>query len=195
MVTNSKDYIDQLWNIQNQASTKKAILLPKNEDFVHINLDTRKIEMPKSFTIVSQDHVAETVYFTFDRYYDNVDLTTMIGAVLYTNANGEEFIQPFPFFDRKTLASEGKVIAPWEIQNSVTKYAGPVKFAVKFFRVNSDKILMYDLNTLPAETIIQRGQDGGLELPDNKVRIDSSWYELIEEFKKFNELNLYWIDA
>lgn len=197
MVTNDQDYRDLLWEIQNSSETQKAILLPKNEDFIHIDLNTRKIEMPKSFTVVSQDHVAETVYFTFDRYYDTIDLTSTVAIVQYKNANGEEYIYPIPFFDRKTLAAEGLVIAPWEIQRTVTQYPGTVKFSVKFFKVNpGDKSLVYELNTLPTEVIIQKGQEhDGIEIPEEQVRIDSSWYELINEFKRFRELNLYWIDV
>jgi len=62
MVTNSQEYANKLWEIQNNAPTSRAILLPSNEEIYEIDLNKRSISVPK-FLSVAKDHQAETIYF------------------------------------------------------------------------------------------------------------------------------------
>ena len=98
MVTNPRDYEEMLWQIQSNAPTKKALLLPKDEKIFDIDLNSRTIDVPE-FLSVEKDHQAETIYFKFDRYYDHADLTTKTCIIQYVNANGDSFIYPVPFYD------------------------------------------------------------------------------------------------
>ena len=198
MVTNSKDYEELLWQIQSNAPTEKAILLPTDEQIFDIDLGTRKISVPK-FLSVRNDHQAETVYFKFDRYYENVDLTTMGCVIEYTNAANDTFIYPVPFYDIYNAAHENKVIIPWCIQGQATVKAGTIKFAICFFKVNANHKIGYALNTLVAESQILAGQNvEDLELSQDEITLDASLLELIQSIQQFaNEgaLALYWVDV
>lgn len=120
MITFSPEYQEKLWEIQNMNLLRKVVLVPHNEKILAVDLNARTIETPE-FLSVSKDHEAETIYFEFDRYYDMVDLTTMICIIQYKNAAGEEFIYPVPFYDIDTLSYKGnKVLIPWCIQGPAT---------------------------------------------------------------------------
>jgi hypothetical protein len=139
--------------------TSKAILLPTppKEELIPIDLNERKIKVPKSFIIVSQDHSAETLYFTFDRYFDGMDLSNTCCIIQFQNAKGEAYYYVVPYMDITTDNVNQKIIMPWVIQNAATKYAGTVKFAIKFFKLNAAGHLIYELNTLVAEAIVEQG--------------------------------------
>ena len=51
MITNSHDYEEMLWEIQSNAPTRKALLLPKDEKIYDIDLNTRKISVPKFLSV------------------------------------------------------------------------------------------------------------------------------------------------
>jgi hypothetical protein len=165
MITNYQDYENKLWSIDKQMRTSKAILLPTppKEELIPIDLNERKIKVPKSFIIVSQDHSAETLYFTFDRYFDGMDLSNTCCIIQFQNAKGEAYYYVVPYMDITTDNVNQKIIMPWVIQNAATKYAGTVKFAIKFFSLNAAGHLMYELNTLVAEAIVEQGQNWDLD--------------------------------
>lgn len=193
MVTNSQDYIAQLWQIQSQSPTKQAILLPKTERIFNVDLNSRTIDVPE-FLSVEKDHQAETLYFKFDRYFDNADLTTKVCIIQYKNAKGEEYVYPVPFYDIRALAVENKVLIPWCIQGPATRYAGTIKFAIRFFQLNSEGKIIYDLNTLVTEGQILAGQDwDSNDISLNQITIDNEYIKLISEIKEISDsLNLYW---
>jgi hypothetical protein len=66
--------------IANDETAIRYIILPLDEDPIHIDANSRKIEIDKSEYFrkngagVAKDHTAEIVYFEIDRYFDNVDL-------------------------------------------------------------------------------------------------------------------------
>lgn len=198
MITNSNDYEELLWQIQSNAPTKKAILLPTDEQIYDINLNTKKISVPK-YLSVKNDHQAETIYFKFDRYYENVDLATTSCIVKYTNAEKNSFIYPVPFYDLENAINENKIIIPWCIQGQATKKAGTIKFSITFFKVNAEHKLSYALNTMVAESEILQGQNDELyNFSQDDITLDSTLLELIQELKlaKENEiLTLYWVDV
>ena len=142
MVTQPSDYEEKLWELQNNAPTTKAILLPKDEKIYDIDLDTRTISVPK-FLSVAKDHQAETIYFKFDRFFDHTDLTLKSCVIQYTNALGDTYLYPVPFYDMETFADEDKVIIPWCIQGHATEAAGTVRFAISFYSVNLQHKINY----------------------------------------------------
>ena len=198
MITNSNDYEELLWQIQSNAPTKKAILLPTDEQIYDINLNTKKISVPK-YLSVKNDHQAETIYFKFDRYYENVDLTTTSCIIKYTNAEKNSFIYPVPFYDLENAVNENKIIIPWCIQGQATKKAGTIKFSITFFKINAEHKLSYALNTMVAESEILQGQNDELyNFSQDDITLDSTLLELIQELKSAKEdgiLTLYWVDV
>ena len=198
MITNAQDYEAALWELQSTAPTRRAILLPKDEKIYDIDLNTRKISVPK-FLSVAKDHEAETIYFKFDRYYDYIDLTTKTCVIQYTNANGESFIYPVPYYDTQTFADSGKVIIPWCIQGKATEKAGTVKFAVKWYATNHDKKITYTLNTLKAEAEVLAGQNPNeMEWSSDQIDLSSELAQLIQDLEEAynnNTFTLYWRDV
>lgn len=198
MITNSNDYEELLWQLQSNAPTKKAILLPTNEQIYDIDLNTKKVSVPR-YLSVKNDHQAETIYFKFDRYYENVDLTNTSCIIKYTNAEKNSFIYPVPFYDLENALSENKIIIPWCIQGQATKKAGTIRFSISFFKVNAEHKLSYALNTLVAESEILQGQNEEIyDFSQNDISLDDSLLELIQELKTAKEdglLALYWVDV
>lgn len=198
MVTNPSDYEEMLWQIQSNAPTERAILLPKDEKIFEIDLNKRTIAVPK-FLSVEKDHQAETVYFKFDRYYDLMDLTTACCAVEYRNANGNTYMYPVPFYDVKTFADENKVIIPWCIQGPATEKSGTVRFSIRFYKVNKDHKLSYSLRTLVAESEVLKGQSvDDEELGNGNIDLDSKLLEFLQEVQNAyasGALTLYWVDV
>ena len=198
MITNAQDYEEALWELQSTAPTRRAILLPKDEKIYEINLNTRKISVPK-FLSVAKDHEAETIYFRFDRYYDYIDLTTKACVVQYTNANGESFIYPVPYYDTQTFADTNQVIIPWCIQGKATEKAGMVRFAVKWYAVNENKKICYSFNTLRAEAEVLAGQNPSqMDWSNDQIDLSSELAELIQNLEyayNNNTFTLYWYDV
>lgn len=199
MVTESQEYAEKLWQVQNNSPTTKAVLLPGDETIYEVDLDTRTIAVPK-FLSVAKDHQAETIYFQFDRFYDRIDLTTKCCVIQYTNAAGDSYIYPVPYYDIETLSGQGKVIIPWCIQGAATEKAGTVKFAISFYSVDINHRINYCLNTLVASGEILNGQNTSdlSDITESQVTLDSSLLELLqslEELANSHELAVYWIDV
>ena len=198
MITNAQDYEAALWQIQNSTPSRKALLLPKDEKIYDIDLNKRTIDTPK-FLSVSKDHEAETIYFKFDRYFDYIDLTTKACVIQYTNANGDSFIYPVPYFDTETFASESKVIIPWCIQGKATEKAGTIKFAIKWYSINEAKKLTYSFNTLVAEGQILQGQNpDDMNWSNDQIDLSPELAELIQDLEyayNNNTFTLYWRDV
>ena len=199
MITNSNDYEKLLWQIQSNAPIQKAILLPTDEQIYDIDLNTRKVSVPK-YLSVKDDHQAETIYFKFDRFYENMDLSTTGCIIKYINAEKNSFIYPVPFYDIHTAGAENKIIIPWCIQGQATKKAGTIKFSVCFFKINEDHELSYTLNTLVAESEILQGQNEQNfdNLSSSSITLDNNLLELIWELERLSQeqkLAVYWVDV
>ena len=190
MITNYQDYENKLWSIEKQMRTSTAILLPTppKEELIPIDLNERKIKVPKSFIIVSQDHSAETLYFTFDRYFDGMDLSNTCCIIQFQNAKGEAYYYVVPYMDITTDNVNQKIIMPWVIQNAATQYAGIIKFAIKFFKLDATGHLIYELNTLIAEAIVEQGQTWDLDnISQDNFVFDKVFLEAIHDFQEIME--------
>ncbi|WP_024348453.1 hypothetical protein [Lacrimispora indolis] len=146
MISDKESYLAKLLEIQNSNIDDTYIFSQTPiEDRFAINGNTRVINIPTQFKNIGviNDHNAETVFFEIDRYFDNEDLSTHTCIVQYINANGEDDIY---LVTKKDLSEDGKYVFGWTISNHVTKYAGSVKFAVRFFTIGGQEILYYKYN-------------------------------------------------
>lgn len=198
MITQPSDYEEMLWQIQSNAPRETAILLPKDEQIYDVNLNTRTINVPK-FLSVAKDHQAETLYFKLDRYFGLKDLSQTTCIIEYTNALGDSYIYPVPFYDVKTFSNEGKMLIPWCIQGHATEAAGVVKFAITFYVIDGRHKLNYCLNTLVARGEILSGQNDSIDgISESQITLDATLLELLQEIERLSNdriLSVFWIDV
>jgi len=97
MITSSEEYLDFLTKIQNGTPTYE-LRVPSNEPIYEVDLNSRIINAP-SFLSVETDHEAELIYFSIDRFYENMDLLNCAGLVLFKNAKNEEYAYLIPAYD------------------------------------------------------------------------------------------------
>ena len=208
MVTDRQDYLDLLYRVQDPNRQDKIIQLPKDEPIYNIDLNARKIDAPK-FLSVEYDHNSETIYFSVDRFFDNVDLSTMFCVIQYQNANPDKykngFIYAVPYFDIITQAENNKMLFQWAIEGPATAYSGIVTFSIKFYKISElaidsadghqTKLKVYDyvLNTLPSKSEVLHGLNV-LATNENyyfEATEVEQIYQRIEEVRRENDL--YWI--
>lgn len=124
---------------------------PFNEPLIEIDLNTRTININALTNVlgVERDHRAETLYFIVDRYFDDVDLSTQVCIVEYVNANNEPRMYPVTMMD--TTTQPGKIIFAWSIGGEATRYAGDLRFTIRFYSVNPvQPYFTYNLSMIPA---------------------------------------------
>lgn len=159
-------------------------VLPLDEPTFDINADTRVITVPDSFKkngiSVQGDQIAEIVYFTIDRFYDNIDLfdpvteTDSEGVHVIIqweaapkagskNATATKGISPAYLVDKEILKSQNKLLIGWDINNVITENPGTIKFSVRFYRIqngqDNKKVMTFSLSTLTATATINPGLD------------------------------------
>ena len=142
----------------------KYVLLPLDEDPFYIDLNTRTINVPASFSkcaSVQSDQLAETIVFVVDRYFDFMDLSMTDIHVQWTipenKKDGVELYEGATLVEMVDLSESGKIKFAWPLNDSITKAAGSVNFSVRFSladNVNPDK-LYYSLNTTSATITIK----------------------------------------
>lgn len=202
MITTFEEYYSHLSLINDTNKPQLAILIPKNEKIYQINLEERTVETPPALG-VKKDHYAETIYFSVDRYYDNMDLASTTCLIQYINEGvkkdtGVEDQGHFylvPFYDITTLKDQNKILLPWMVGESVTAAAGNVKFSFRFFQLNAENEYIYNLNTKEATSKILNNMDitnkdnENLNIPTDTV---SQIYSKINELS--NQVGTYWIE-
>lgn len=213
MITTRDDYLDLLYRIQDPNRQTQVIKLPKDEPICEIDLDTRQINVPEAVKVVEFDHNSETLYFSIDRFYDNVDLSTLYAVVQYKNADPDNkkngYIYAVPYFDVETLPNQGqenKMLLQWAIEGPATAYPGTVTFSIKFYRIaevedkdengNTIYVKVYDyiLNTLTSKIKILHGMDVFEETENYVYDAETVMdiYQRIEQISRANDL--YWIN-
>lgn len=136
---------------------KKFLRLPLDEPLFEIDANSRKITIPSDFTAnglsVQGDHLAETVFFSIDRYFDYMDLNNCnirinwkIGDVSGQSVN----------FSKSVDAEPGKIIFGWPVAKDLTGKSGTLSFAVEFY-TERDNVTSYSLNTLISTINIKEG--------------------------------------
>lgn len=136
---------------------KKFLRLPLDEPLFEIDANSRKITIPSDFTAnglsVQGDHLAETVFFSIDRYFDYMDLNNCnirinwkIGDISGQSVN----------FSKSVDAEPGKIVFGWPVAKDLTGKSGTLSFAVEFY-TERDNITSYSLNTLVSTINIKEG--------------------------------------
>lgn len=143
----------------------KFVMLPIEEEPFKIDLNTRTIEVPQSFSkcaSVQSDQLAETIIFIVDRYFDYMDLANTEIYVQWTiPENKKTGVKEYNGATRVEMidleTEPGKIKFAWPLNNQITEVPGPVKFSVRFFRLDDSapNKLLYSLNTTDKEIIIK----------------------------------------
>lgn len=165
MITTPRDYYNLYHRIQSENAPSLAILLPTDEKIYNINLDSRAVEAPE-YLGVERDHRAEVIYFKVNRFYDFFDLTQSVCVIQYINALNESRAYVVPYYDIDTLSGQNEstgeqddiILFPWIIDQEATKVRGPIKFNIKFYKLNdTGSKYLYNITTLSATSQILAG--------------------------------------
>lgn len=216
MITTAEEYYSQLATIQQSNGIPEiAVLMPKEEQIFEIDLNSRTIQSPE-FLSVTTDHTAETIYFKVNRYFDNIDLSTMVAVVQYIIPDeltgmpkDEGYLYVVPFYDVQTYggaeyANNPYIVFPWCISGSATKNAGTIKYSIRFFKIDdSGSYFLYNLNTLPTTSQILYGMDISKSETFDFATTDNGIdyvLEAIQDIKNIlnddeSGLSLRWIDV
>ena len=151
---------------------EKFLRLPLDEPMFEIDANTRKIEVPTDFRAngisVQGDHLAETVFFVIDRYFDWTDLSA--DTNIYINWKMGQESGRTKHFILNTELLPGYIVFGWPIDKIVTAKGGSLQFAVEFNKKENDNII-YRFNTLPANVNIK----DGLNVSDDLEAVDLSY--------------------
>lgn len=145
--------------------------LPLDEEFFEIDLNSRVISVPKGFAqngiSVQGDEISEIVYFKCRRFFDATDLgsydkDTKTGCQIFIQwkvMDGKEEINGVSYPWIHDIESEpGYLIFGWPLCHDITKNAGPVKFSVRFY-IEEDEKVVYSLSTLDATVSVKPALD------------------------------------
>lgn len=190
-------YWEQLKHIQNNQAREISKITTPPSGFFKIDLDERSITPPaeyRDFLAVAQEHMAETIYFEVDRFFDDVDLTTTNIIIEYVNGKGDARIFPAVLQDWTT--NPGHIRFAWVLGNEATKTVGILKFAVRFYSVDQqEKIFTYSLQTRPYEgRVIASLQDPAGEPIDAFADYDYSADVLAGLIQQISETRARWTD-
>ena len=201
MIITAEEYFSKLNLIFNENPPAYAIL-PNADNVYTINLDERIINAPQSLGI-ERDHKAKTIYFSINKREDYMDLSTTCCNIHYKNlTTGLTGIYIVPFYDIYTLAHEGKMLIPWNLDATVLSAAGVVQFSFHFYKVgerdlgygDTEKIIIYKLNTQTASSKVLKGMEVKDDLNNTDSLTKTSPFETlnqrIDEISQYNRL--YW---
>lgn len=156
-------------------------MLPIDEPLFEINANTRLIKIPDEFKngiSVQGDEIAETIFFSIDRYFDTTDFyDDFIVPVVqwkYTDETGEGAYHLSATTGKAVIEDQNsatggkiKVVFGWPISSEVTEEAKSIQFGVRFYTIvdesgnlienwdqYADGTLEYSFSTLNATTKI-----------------------------------------
>ena len=202
MITSSQEYLSRLQDIRNENLHFQALNIPSDEQVYAVDLNARTIDSP-IYLSTETDHIAETVFFSVDRYFETFDLAESTCIIQYINANGEPYIYIAPVYDLETYAEYGKMLIPWVIQGHATASPGIIKYAIRFYHLNKHEVLSdtnpseptyeyefdYIINTQVAQSriLVGMGNDFLLDATNamEEVALASEWEIL---FTKWSEV-------
>ena len=197
MITSPQEYKELLNQLVDPNQYKQYIQMPQNEPIYKIDLNSRKIEAPE-FISVSEDHNAEVLWFSVDRFYDCYDLYKCTCWIQYINANKEKFYYAAPLFVRGEEYGSDTILIPWVVSKEAAAKEGAVEFAFQFFTLSEDKMRFnYILNTNPAKSKVLQGLR--IDDPENDATKEFAADELHKIYSELDRLkgeyNLYWIEV
>ena len=179
---------DYIWHI-NSANPPQQVTpnFPlADEELFEIDLNTRMIKGPEWLSL-KEDHESQLLYFSVDRFYDNIDLSNAVCVIQYETIHKDtkekyKGVYFVPLYDLLTLADEEKMILVWQIKNSVSQSATSVKYNFRFYKLDSEGFLIYNLNTLPATSkILDTLSSKDLNVPEDSTlasEIEEIWDSL-----------------
>lgn len=209
MIVSSAEYLAALHQIQDKNRPHQLIYIPKDKPIYEVNLNERSVAAPDVLS-VEYDHNSSSVFFIVDRFYENIDLSTMTCIIQYKNANpnikNNGYIYAVPFYDITTFSQQDKMVFSWDIEGPATAYKGKVEFSIKFYRTSknivvndkgeTEEVIAYDyiLNTTPAFSKVLEGMNI-YEASNNyflEAEIIETIYERISQAEATSK-NIYWI--
>ena len=180
-------HMNHLVNVQ-----PKFVMIPSDESPFEINANTRTISVPASFSKcagVVGDNMCEIVTFTIDRYFDYTDLANARICVQWklpakAGEEAEEGISHIGLIDLNTVS--GKIRFGWPLTEALTKNAGNISFAVRFYVEKTitdadgepQTQFVYLFNTLPANIPIREG----LNISGEDVVVEQGVTDLFKNF-------------
>ena len=128
-------------------------MLPIDEPLFEINANTRLIKIPDEFKTgisVQGDEIAETIFFSIDRYYDTTDFyDDYIIPVIqwkYADQSGVGVYHLSATTGKVVMVDENsktggtiKVVFGWPITSEVTSRAANIQFSVRFLTIFDDE--------------------------------------------------------
>lgn len=202
MITSAHEYLANLQRIRNENLHTEVLQIPSDELVYNVDLNARTIDTP-AYLSTETDHTAETVLFLVDRYYETYDLAKTTCIIEFINAKNEAGIYLVPIYDLETYAAEGKILFPWVIQGKATAAAGPIRYAIRFYHLNTverpegteigtEYVYDFIINTQVAQSKILKGMgetffDGagsaldGVTTTDGDPVLIDTWQQLYTE--------------
>ena len=216
----SQEYYDALLQAQKEyrAARLKFPLYEFNDSgelvekpIINIDLNTRKLILPerydkdaiinygaeeKGFLSMQRDHYAEHILFKVNRYFEDLDLFYSTIVVEYQNISEPKAVPGlFPVMLKDIDSEPGFMYLAWCINNDATQYAGDLKFAVRFYNVNTqERKFIYNLSTLPAIGEILYGMEETDWDDPNHGKVTPTQFELLLDRIEDNKYQ-YWTDV
>lgn len=169
------EYFQNLGSIKEKLQEQNLndisyFMLPIDEPLFEINANTRLIKIPDEFKTgisVQGDEVAETIFFSIDRYYDTTDFyDDYIIPVIQWKYADETGINAYHLSattgkvvmidESSTTGGTIKVVFGWPISSEVTSRAANIQFSVRFYT-------MVDNDSGEVITNLEQYADGRLE--------------------------------
>lgn len=146
---NLQYYEDKLTEIGNLSLPDRDIN-PEQEPVFNVDLNTREITVPSAFRQIGVvgDHMAETIWFAFDRYFDGADLSSKAVGIQFRDALGNVGMRNANYRYDKKVDSDGKpmLLIGWSVPFDVTHTSGQVTLSLRFYTV-TDTDCIYSLGT------------------------------------------------
>lgn len=136
----------------------KFLRLPLDEPMFEVDANSRKINVDATpfkanGLSVQGDHLAETVFFKIDRYYDTMDL---MNTNIYINWKMGSASARDICSIKSDAIIPGYVVFAWSIHDKITTKSGTLQFSVSL-EIEQDGKNSYSLNTTPATLNIKEG--------------------------------------
>lgn len=175
-ITSLDEYFSHMADFLEQ-NKYEFMLVPTDEEPCVINANTREIKVPAAFTKcagLENDHMAEMVTFVIDRYFDYIDFANMTIYVQWTATDenkalveGASYVN---IIDRETIPN--KIRFGWPLVDEITQYPGVIKFSVRFFKKENNKIV-YSFNTQDASLTIKKSLQPEVNAEADAINADN----------------------
>lgn len=175
-ISSLAEYFNRLEQIKGLNNAAPYLTLPLDEPFFEIDANSRTINVPAEFKRngvgVTGDSMAESLFFSIDRYFDIQDLAQdNINIYIQWETPAPGSIKGYSKPWLEDIESQpGKLVFAWAIPSMLTKVAGNLKFSVRFQQTDITGAVVYDLSTLPQTVKI----NSGLNFDLTNVQIDST---------------------